>query len=62
MLNNTDNLKARYHAVLITLADLRQDQKAQSLGLATDCSIEETARMIAKFSQKAADLRSALYQ
>lgn len=62
MLNDTANLKKRYEALLITLADLRQDQQAQKFGLSTDESPEETARLIAHFAPKAADLRAALYQ
>jgi hypothetical protein len=53
------SLRNRYQAVLITMADLRQDLKAQALGLATDFSPEETHRLLAKWEQKASDLRAA---
>lgn len=55
-----DNLKKRLAAVRITLADLRQDRRAQSLGLATDFSPEETRRLIGIFGQKLVDLRAAI--
>jgi hypothetical protein len=53
------SLRDRYHAVLITVADLRQDLQAQKLGLATDFTPEETQRLLDKFSVKLADLREA---
>ncbi len=62
MIGNIENLKKRYHAVLITLADLRQDLKAIGLGLKTDFSKEETTRLAGKYSQSANDLRSAIDQ
>lgn len=53
------SLRDRYHAALITVADLRQDLQAQKLGLATDFTPEETQRLLDKFSVKLADLREA---
>lgn len=53
------SLRNRYQAVLITVADLRQDIQAQALGLTTDFSPEETHRYLAVYQQKLADLRAA---
>jgi hypothetical protein len=53
------SLRDRYHAALITVADLRQDLHAQSLGLATDFTPEETRRFLQVWERKLADLREA---
>ena len=53
------SLRDRYHAALITVADLRQDLQAQSLGLKTDFTPEETQRFLLVWDQKVADLRKA---
>ena len=57
---NTENLKSRYHAVLITVADLRQDLQARKLGLETDFTEEDTRRYLAKYEQILADLKAAI--
>jgi len=53
------SLRDRYHAVLITVADLRQDLQAQKIGLGTDFSPEETLRILRIFEAKLRDLREA---
>jgi hypothetical protein len=53
------SLRNRYQAVLITVADLRQDLLAQRQGLTTDFTPEETRRFLAVYQQKLADLRAA---
>jgi hypothetical protein len=53
------SLRDRYHAALITVADLRQDLQAQKLGLATDFTPEETQRLLLVWNQKLSELREA---
>ena len=53
------SLRDRYHAVLITVADIRQDLQAQKLGLDTDFTPEETQRFLLVWEQKLSDLREA---
>jgi len=59
-MSNLANLSMRLDAVRITLADLRQDRLAQSLGLKTDFTPEETARYIRKTGQSLCDLKAAI--
>ena len=43
------SLRDRYHAALITVADLHQELQAQKLGLTTDFTPEETQRLLAAY-------------